>query len=141
MKRWWLLAGLVVVGVVAGGSAWLASRPATAGAALQDCRDWVFATSDRVDSARSLLYPPDRPGAFTGSARDAAEELYVVFEEQADSEPPENGQQLNDDLVEAMSEGAAGLAGGGTTGTIQVAFAKSIIYNADARLVTLLNSC
>jgi hypothetical protein len=141
MRTWWLVAAVTAIGVVAGPSVWRELRPVAAGVRLQNCEDWVFATSDRVDAARSYLYPSDRPGAFAGSAREAAEELYVLFEEQADSAPPENGQQLNDDLVEALSEGASGLAGGGTVGAIQVTFAKSIVYNADARLVTLLNSC
>ena len=109
--------------------------------AAQNCEDWVEQTNARVNDARRLLYPADRPDAFDGSAEQAADELVAIYDEQLASEPPDGAGQLNDDLVEAMSSGAEGLIGGGTDGAILFYFAKSIIYNADARLITVIEGC
>ena len=137
-RTWWLVAAAVVLAVSVGGYFGMGAR---AGAGAQDCEDWINDTNDRVNEARTYLYPSDRLDAFQGSIDEAAEGLYVLFEAQADSDPPENAGQLNDDLIEAFSDGPSGLASGGTEGAIQVTFAKSIVYNADARLVTFVNTC
>ena len=138
MRKWALVAAVAVIVAAVGGYFGGAAR---AGVRLQDCDDWVDQTNERVQFARSLLYPADRPGAFAGTAEEAAEELYILFEEQSDSEPPEAAEQLHDDLIEAMSVGAEGLASGGPDAATQVIFAKSIIYNADARLLGVVNTC
>ena len=137
MRTWWLVAAAVVLAASVGGYFGMGAR---AGAA-QDCEDWVNQTNDRVNEARTYLYPADRLDAFQGSIEEAAEGLFILFEEQQASDPPENAGQLNDDLIEAFSDGAAGLAQGGTEGAILVNFAKSIVYNADARLVTFVETC
>ena len=138
MRKWSLVALAAVMIVALGGYFGLSSR---VDASAQGCSDWVNQTNDRVNSARKLLYPADRPGAYQGSPQQAAQQLAVLFQDQQDSNPPSNAGQLNDDLIEAMTEGAAGLAAGSTLGAIQVTFAKSIIYNADARLVTYVKTC
>ena len=138
MRKWALvIAAVAVVAAVAG----YVGNGARAGSRAQDCEDWVNETNDRVNVARQLLYPADRPDAFEGSAEQAAEELYLLFEEQADSDPPDGGFQLNGDLIEAMSVGAEGLAAGGPDAATLVVFAKSIIYNADARLLSVVETC
>ena len=137
MKTWWLVAAAVVLAASVGGYFGIDAR---AGAA-QDCEDWVNDTNDRVNEARTYLYPADRPEAFEGSFDEAAENLYVLFEEQNNTDVPDNAFQLHYDLIEAFSEGAAGLASGGPEATIQVNFAKSIVYNADARLVSFVETC
>ncbi len=138
MRKWTLVALAAVVVVALGGYFGLGGR---ANASASGCEDWVNQTNDRVDTARTLLYPSDRPDAFQGSAQQASQELASLVQDQQGSEPPENAGQLNDDLIEAMSDGAAGLSAGGTTGAIQVTFAKSIVYNADARLVSFVKTC
>jgi hypothetical protein len=116
-----------------GGTAW-------AGGRAQGCEDWVGQTNERVNAARGLLYPADRPGAFAGTPEQAAEQLSVLFEEQADSAPPEGARQVNGDLVEALSVGAEGLAAGGPEAAA-IVFAKAIVYTADARLLAVVNTC
>ena len=140
MRTWAALAAVVAIVAAVGGYLGAGSS-ARAGVAAQDCEDWVDQTYERVQSARTLLYPSDRQDAFQGTAEQAAEELFVIGEEQIASDPPEGGQQINDDLIEAMTEGAAGLAAGGEIGAAQYYFAKSIIYNADVRLLSLVETC
>lgn len=130
---------LVVVAMVAGFGAYL--RDARAGGSLQGCDDWVQQTNDRVNDARTLLYPADRPGAFQGSAEQAAQELFAISEEQVNSEPPDGAGPLNDDLIEALTVGAEGLAAGGVDAAAQVVFAKAIVYNADVRLLAVIETC
>lgn len=131
---------VALVVVVSAGSAYFAAN-VTADARSQDCGDWIDETDERVQAARSLLYPSDRPGAFQGSVQQAAEEMFLLYEEQLNSAPPDGAGQLNDDLVEAMSVGAEGLAGsGGAAPETQIVFAKAIVYNADARLLAVNNA-
>ena len=141
MKRWLAVLGAVVFVAMAGG---YYLRATGADAAAQSCDDWVRQTDERVRTARVLLYPADRPGAFQGTAQEAAGELYILFEEQQASEPPEGAGQLNDDLVEALSVAAEALAAFGGSGAdveSQIVFAKAIIYNADVRLLTVFEQC
>ncbi len=139
MKKWMLVAAALVVVALAGGYYGATAR---AGAKLQGCEDWVDQTNARVQDARSLLYPADRPDAFQGDAQQAAQELFAIFEEQANSDPPDAAGQLNGDLIEAMSVGAEGLAGTGAAAPeTQIVFAKSIIYNADVRLLSVIDTC
>lgn len=64
MKKWMLVAAALVVVALAGGYYGATAR---AGAKLQGCEDWVDQTNARVQDARSLLYPADRPDAFQGT--------------------------------------------------------------------------
>jgi len=114
---------------------------ARAGAA-QDCEEWATETNERVNDARTLLYPLGRLDAFEGSADQAAGELELILQEQEASGVPENAGVIHDDLIEAMTAGVEGLLGAGNVDpAVQIAFAKSIIYNADVRLVTFVNTC
>jgi hypothetical protein len=138
MRAWAIVAAIVVVTAAIGG---YLGGVARADVRLQDCGDWVDQTNDRVQYARTLLYPPDRPDAFEGTLAEAAEELYILYEEQLESEAPDGAQQLSDDLSEAMVVGAEGLAAGDAAAETQIVFAKSIIYNADARLLAVVETC
>jgi len=140
MKRWLV----IIAAVIAIGSAATVTYNAQArpNAAAQDCDDWGNDTADRVEIARLLLYPPERDGESTGSLSGDAQALYDVAQEQANSDPPDEGVKLNGDLVEAMSAASAALGGGGgASPDVQIAFAKAIIYNADLRLAYLLDGC
>ena len=135
--KMWLVALTAIVAAVAAGTGYYAAT-ARADARLQDCGDWVDETNQRVQVARTLLYPSDRSEAFEGSPLQAAEELVALFDEQANSSPPEGAGQLNDDLLEAMSDGAIGLEGQGAAAPeTLIVFAKAIIYTADARLLAV----
>ena len=139
MQRWWLLALAVVLAASVGGYFGIGAQ---AGAAAQDCEDWATETNDRVNAARSLLYPAGRIDAFEGSPEQAAQEMEFLLDEQANVDVPENAGLIHDDLIEAMSAAVEGLSGTGAVAPeLQIVFAKSIIYNADARLVTFLNTC
>jgi hypothetical protein len=48
---------------------------------------------------------------------------------------------VNGDLVEAFSVAAEGLASGGPDAATQVVFAKAIVYNADVRLLSVVDTC
>ncbi|MDP9366245.1 MAG: hypothetical protein M3Q10_18830 [Chloroflexota bacterium] len=138
MRKWWLVAIAVVLAASIGGYFGFDAR---AGAA-QDCEDWANQTNERVNDARTLLYPIGRLDAFEGSPDQAAGELEAILGEQEAAEPPENAGIIHDDLIEAMSAGVEGLLGAGNVDpAVQISFAKSIIYNADARLVTFVNTC
>ena len=138
MRKWWLVAVAVVLAASVGGYFGFDAR---AGAA-QDCEDWANQTNERVNYARTLLYPIGRLDAFEGSPDQAAGELEAILGEQEAAEPPENAGIIHDDLIEAMSAGVEGLLGAGNVDpAVQISFAKSIIYNADARLVTFVNTC
>lgn len=138
MRNWMLVIVAVIVAVGIGGV--LGVSAPNAGA--QDCDDWVTETNDRVNAARTLLYPPGRLDAFEGSADEAAQEMDAIVQEQADSTPPDGGGDLHDDLIEAMSAGVEGLSGGGAADpATQIVFAKSIVYTADARLLALVETC
>lgn len=137
-KHWWLaaaLAVLVTVSTFAYGTRGSAS-------ALQDRCDWGEQTSDRIGIARQLLYPQERQEQSTGSVQGDAQALYDLAQEQANSSAPQEGFNLSGDLVEAFSAGANAL-GGTTTASpdAQIAFAKSIVYNADLRVAYLLDGC
>ena len=138
MKHWWIGAALAVL--IAAGSLTYVSRGSAS--ALQDCDDWGNDTADRISLARQLLYPAERQEQTTGSAQGDAQELYNLAQEQANSNAPEEGFKLSGDLVEAFSAGANAL--GGTTNAnpdAQIAFAKSVVYNADLRVAYLLDGC
>ena len=138
MRKLWVLALAAVLAASIGGYFGFDAR---AGAA-QDCEDWANQTNERVNAARTLLYPAGRLDAFEGSADQAASEMEFLLEEQESAEVPDGAGNIHDDLIEAMSAGVEGLLGAGNVDpTVQITFAKSIIYNADARLVTFINSC
>lgn len=139
MRKWWLLALAAVLAASIGGYFGFDAR---AGAA-QDCEDWSNQTNDRVNYARTLLYPAGRLDAFEGSADEAAGEMEAVLTEQENSEPPDEAAGIiHDDLIEAMTLGVEGLlAQGNVDPAVQISFAKSIIYNADARLFSYVNTC
>jgi len=138
MRTWIVVILAVIVAVGVGGSMSLGSPNAGA----QDCDEWVTRTNDRVNAARTLLYPSGRIDAFEGTADEAAREMELILQEQEESSPPDGGGNLHDDLIEAMAAGVEGLSGssGGDPQT-QIVFAKSIIYTADARLLTLVETC
>jgi len=139
MRRWTALAALVVVlfGAVGFG---LRAPDAVGAPAVQSCEDWVSETNERLLDARSLLYPSDRPGAFQGSIDDAAAEMAAISDEQLNADPPDSGEVLADDLQEALDAAVAGLSGD-PNAQAQILFAKAIIYNADARLLAVNETC
>ena len=137
MRKWALvLAAVAVVAAVAG----YVGNGARAGSRAQDCEDWVNETFERVNVARSILYPPERADAVEGSDLERAQALFDLADEQLNAEPPDDAFQLDGDLLEALQAGAAGFEAGGAEGGTLIYFAKSIFYNADARLVALINS-
>lgn len=136
MKTWSLLAVLIVVAA----AALFAQNSPVSSSAAQSCDDWGNDTFDRVGIARQLLYPRERQEQSTGSVQGDAQALFDLAQEQANSSPPEEGFNLNGDLVEAFSAGANALAGD-PAGEAQVAFAKAIVYNADLRIAYLLDGC
>ena len=136
MKTWSLL---VVLTVVAAAALFAQNSPVQSSAA-QSCDDWGNDTFDRVGIARQLLYPQERQEESTGSIQGDAQALFDLAQEQANSSPPDEGFNLNGDLVEAFSAGANALAGD-PSGEAQIAFAKSIVYNADLRIAYLLDGC
>ncbi len=136
MKKWFLLLALIVVG----GAALFASNAPVRSSAAQSCDDWGNDTADRVGIARQLLYPFERQEQSTGSIQGDAQALYDLAREQANSQPPDEAFNLNGDLVEALSAGAAALSGD-PSADAQIAFAKAIVYNADLRLAYLLDGC
>src|SRR5215211_5812938 len=108
----------------------------------QDCDDWGNDTAERIETARQLLYPAERQEQSTGSVQGDAQALYDLAQEQANSDPPDEAFNLNGDLIEAFSAGSAALSGGGAASPdAQIAFAKSIVYNADLRVGYLLDGC
>ncbi|MDQ3466812.1 MAG: hypothetical protein M3411_01070 [Chloroflexota bacterium] len=138
MRTWTLVIFAVIVAVGVGGSINFGSPNAGA----QDCDEWVTRTNDRVNAARTLLYPPGRIDAFVGTADEAAREMEMILQDQEESSPPDGGGNLHDDLIEAMAAGVEGLsAGSAADPQTQIVFAKSIIYTADARLLTLVETC
>jgi len=139
MRRSTALAALALVLVGVLGFGWQ-TQNASSAPALQSCEDWVSETNDRLLDARTLLYPSDRPGAFQGSLDEAADIINGIADEQASADPPDNGEVLHDDLLEALSAAEAGLAGD-PNADVLILFAKSIIYNADARLLAVNETC
>lgn len=128
---------LVVVGGVGVGSR---VQSAASAPAAQSCDDWVGETNERLLDARSLIYPIDRPGAFEGSIDQAAQEMNAIAEEQLNADPPDEGEVLSDDIQEALFAATAGLSGD-PNADVQILFAKAIIYNADARLLAVNETC
>ena len=111
-------------------------------ASANSCSSWVSTTGQRVAQARLLVEPPERAGNAAVAPQTAAQEIYRLAQQQAQSNPPRGAQDLNGDLVEAMGAGAAGLGGaGGAAPETQLTFAKAVIYNAGARLTLLQKSC
>jgi len=107
-----------------------------------DCDDWGNDTADRIATARQLLYPAERQEQTTGSLQGDAQALYQLAQEQAKSDPPDEGVNLNGDLIEAFSAGSTALSGGGGgSAEAQIALAKAIVYNADLRVAYLLDGC
>lgn len=88
-----------------------------------------------------MLYPAERNGQSTGSVEGDAQFRYDLAQDQANTDPPEEAEKLNGDLVEAFSAGAKALGGNGGSADAQIAFAKAIIYNADLRIAYLLDIC
>lgn len=139
MRKWSVLALAVVLAGALGGYFGFGR---TADVQAQDCDDWVQETNERVNDARLLLYPADRLDAFQGSVDEAAQIMSEILVEQENASPPDGGGNLHDDLIEAMNVAVDGLIGTGSADpAVQITFAKSIIYNADARLVALNDSC
>lgn len=140
MRRWTALTllAILVLGVAGFGAQTRGAFGAPA--RLQSCGDWVRETNERMLDARSLLYPADRPGAFQGSISQAAQEMDAIAAEQLNADPPDEGEVLADDLQEALNAATAGLSGD-PNATAQILFAKAIIYNADARLLAVNETC
>ena len=136
MKRW-LLTGALVLLLVAVGVAYISPQSSSA---AQNCEDWGNDTLDRVAIARQLLYPQERQEESTGSAQGDSQALFDLANEQAQSNAPDDALNLSGDLVEAFSAGSTALQGGGSS-EAQIAFAKSIVYNADLRLAYYLDGC
>ncbi len=115
---------------------------ARANAPLAACDDWVNGVSDRLTDARQLIEPPERSGYTSNNPQADAQTLYQLAQEISNSDPPEGGERLQGDLIEALSAAVAGLSGGGGAAPeTQLAFAKAIIYNADVRLAVLSDTC
>lgn len=136
MKKWSLLAAIALVMV----GAFVAYTTPRSSSAAQNCRDWGNATLTRIEVGRQLLYPRQRQTQSTGSLQGDAQALNGAAQDQANSNPPSQAANLNGDLVEALSAGAAAL-NGGPSADAQIAFAKGIIYNADLRVNYLLDKC
>jgi hypothetical protein len=136
MKVWYLLAAVIVVSA----AGFFAVSSSASSIAAQNCEDWGNETADRVAVARQLLYPRERQEQSTGSIQGDAQALFQLAQEQANSQPPEEGFNLSGDLVEAFSAGANALAGD-PSGEAQIALAKGIVYNADLRIGYLLDGC
>jgi len=138
MKRWLILASAAVV-VAAMLSVVYSARAVPLAA---NCDDWGNETADRIATARQLLYPAERQEQTTGSLQGDAQALYQLAQEQAKSDPPDEGFNLNGDLIEAFSAGSTALSGGGSgSAEAQIALAKAIVYNADLRVAYLLDGC
>ena len=136
MKKWSLSSALLLISVAV---AFAYALPGSSSAA-QNCDDWGNDTADRVAIARQLLYPSERQEETTGSLQGDAQALFDLVREQAQSNPPDEAFNLNGDLIEAFSAGANALSGSGAS-EAQIAFAKSIVYNADLRITYLLDAC
>ena len=138
MRRWSLLALAVILAASVAGYFGTGAR---VDARAQDYEDYVNETRDRVNDARTLLYPGDRPDAFQGGPEEAADALLAIYDEQNVAEFPDGAEQIHYDLVEAMASGGEALATRGPDAGLQDVFAKSIIYNADAPLLALVETC
>lgn len=115
---------------------------ARANAPLAQCDDWVNGVSDRMTEVRELIEPPERSGYSSGNLQQDAQTLYQIAQEIGNSDPPEGGERLQGDLVEALSAAVAGFSGGGGAAPeTQLTFAKAIVYNADVRLAVLGDTC
>lgn len=138
MKKWFLIAAVACLSIA---TVLVITVPSGTSAA-QSCDDWGNDTYDRVGIARQLLYPRERQEQTSGSAQGDAQALYDLAQEQANSNPPDEAFNLSGDLVEAFSAGSTALVGGqGSSPDAQIAFAKSIVYNADLRLAYYLDGC
>jgi hypothetical protein len=133
-----IVAVVLIVVVAASG---LLTYDARAVPSASKCSDWGNQTSDRIATARQLLYPQERQQQSTGSVQGDAQALYQLAQDQANSNPPDEAVNLNGDLVEAFSAGFTALSGGGGSPEAQISFAKAIVYNADLRVAYLLDGC
>lgn len=141
MRRYLLATTMVVIFAVGALAGAFIANP-TSGEAQGSCGDWLQQTSDRVGEARFILYPANRSGGTGRSAEQDAQILLQMADEQYQSNYPEGAVELNDDLAEAFTTGASGLGGaGGAAPETQITFAKAIVYNADARLIAVSESC
>lgn len=138
MKKWLLMSAVALISL---GGLLVFAMPASS-TASQSCDDWGNDASDRVNIARQLLYPSERQGQTSGSAQGDAQALFDLAQQQGSSNPPDEAFNLNGDLVEAFSAGSTALIGGqGSSPDAQIAFAKSIVYNADLRIAYFLDGC
>lgn len=138
MKKWFLLSAIACVSI----AAFAVVAGPVGSTASQSCDEWGNQTSERVEIARQLLYPPERQEQTSGSAQGDAQALYDLAQEQANSNPPDDAFNLSGDLTEAFSAGSTALIGGqGGSPEAQIAFAKSVVYNADLRIAYFLDGC
>lgn len=114
-----------------------------AGDAQGDCRGYLADTADRLSAARTILYPVERSGGTGQSPQQDAQILFQLGQEQLNAGGPAEANEFNGDLAEALAAGAEALGGGGggAAPETQIAFAKSIIYNADVRLDLVAEFC
>ncbi len=114
-----------------------------AGDAQGDCRGYLSDTADRLSVARTILYPVERSGGTDQSPQQDAQVLFGLGQEQLNAGGPAEADEFNGDLAEALAAGAEALGGGGggAAPETQIAFAKSIIYNADVRLDLVAQFC
>lgn len=138
MKKWFMIVAVACIGMAA---LFVYNVPSGSSAA-QSCDDWGNQASDRVGIARELLYPRERQTQSSGSLQGDARALYDLAQEQANSNPPDEAFNLSGDLTEAFSAGSTALqGGGGGSPESQIAFAKSVVYNADLRIAYFLDGC
>ena len=135
---------LAAFAVLASGFAVFAAvgRP-SAGDAQGDCQGYLADTADRLSVARTILYPVERSGGTGQSPQQDAQVLFQLGQEQINAGGPAEANEFNGDLAEALAAGAEALGGGGggAAPETQIAFAKSIIYNADVRLDLVAQYC
>jgi hypothetical protein len=102
----------------------------------------VNGVSERLTEVRQLLEPADRSGYRSPGLAQDAQILYEIAQEIGNSSPPDGGERLHGDLIEALSAAVAGFSGGGGAAPeTQLTFAKAIVYNADVRLAVLSETC
>ncbi len=135
---------LAACAVLAGGVAgFVGMGLPRAGDAQGDCRGYLADTAERLSVARTILYPVERSGGTGQSAQQDAQVLFQLGQEQLNAGGPVEANEFNGDIAEALAAGAEALGGGGggAAPETQIAFAKSIIYNADVRLDLVAEFC
>lgn len=115
----------------------------SAGDAQGDCRGYLADTAERLSAARTILYPVERSGGTGQSPQQDAQVLFQLGQEQLNAGGPQEADEFNGDIAEALAAGAEALGGGGggAAPETQITFAKAIIYNADARLDLVAQYC